>query len=53
MIRNTVLALGMAVLLAGCFETPEEMAARQNQFIGKTVPEVAAVIGPRVMPESW
>jgi len=46
MIRNTLLALGMTALLAGCFETPEEMAARENQFIGKTVPEVAAVIGP-------
>lgn len=34
-----------AVLLTGCLETPEQAEARRTQFNGKTVAQVAEVIG--------
>jgi len=46
MIAQKVLAaLTLTLLLSGCFETKEQIAARQAQFNGKTVAQVAGVIG--------
>ncbi len=44
--KQTLIAgLSLVLLLSGCIETSEEHEARQAQFNGKTVAQIAAVIG--------
>jgi outer membrane protein assembly factor BamE (lipoprotein component of BamABCDE complex) len=43
--QKALVTLTMALLLSGCFETKEEIAAREAQFNGKTVSQVATIIG--------
>lgn len=46
MIRHKALvALTLSTLLSGCFETKEDIEARQSQFNGSSVAQVSAVIG--------
>jgi|GEM_PF-5883158 len=43
--QKTLLAFALTLLVSGCFETKEDAEARLAQFNGKTVAQVAAVIG--------
>ncbi len=43
--RKVTAVLLLAVILSGCVETAEELKVRQEQFNGKTVAQVAEVIG--------
>ncbi|KAB7610397.1 hypothetical protein F9L33_13935 [Amylibacter sp. SFDW26] len=43
--KNVITGLSLAVVLSGCFETAEERETREMQFNGKTVAQIAAVIG--------
>jgi len=43
--QKTLLAFALTLLVSGCFETKEDAEARRAQFNGRTVAQVAAVIG--------
>lgn len=43
--QKTLSVLTITLLISGCFETKEEAEIRHAQFNGRTVAQVAAVIG--------
>ena len=43
--QKALLAFALTLLVSGCFETKEQAEARRIQFNGRTVAQVAAVIG--------
>lgn len=43
--QKNLTAFALTLLISGCFETEEEVAARRAQFNGKAVAQVAVVIG--------
>lgn len=50
--QKALIAITLTILLSGCFETKEEVEARQSQFNGSTVAQVSAVIGKPIAQDS-